>query len=292
MDIQHYVENFSTYLFRLGYAAISITTYKASLKRFLGFLHNGGIQTLQEVLPCHIQAYNEYLHGFVSNRSGLGVGGATIQKHITVVKTFAIYIGHTEQINIFNTSVDIVPSIVNTRKVISIEKVKLLYNETTDTVTGLKDSVILGLCYGCGLRYSEAIRVLMNHIDYQKRLLYVLPSKNYKSRYVPISNTVLKDFKNYELYSRKHLLIWKHKKPVNNKDAFIQGAYSNSSLNIRLKKLCSKAGIEDTVTLHVLRHSIATHLLQSGMNIEQIAKFLGHTTLRATQIYTHIAAQL
>jgi integrase/recombinase XerD len=292
MDMQHYIENFSTYLFRLGYVSNVIYAYKGSLKRFLTFINTLGIQHLTQILPCHIKAYNDYLHSFINKRNNLGLHSNTIMKHVSVVKTFANYIVLTEQINIFNTAVDIVPGIVTPRSVISIEHIKALYNQTAHSVIGFKDLAILGLCYGCGLRYSEAIRVLMNHIDYQKRLLYVLPSKNYKSRYIPISNTVLKDFKNYELYSRKHLLIWKHKKPVNNKDAFIQGAYSNSSLNIRLKKLCSKAGIEDTVTLHVLRHSIATHLLQSGMNIEQIAKFLGHTTLRATQIYTHIAAQL
>jgi site-specific recombinase XerD len=139
------------------------------------------------------------------------------------------------------------------------------------------------LYYGCGLRYREGIHLETNHIDYKKELLYVAPSKNYKSRFVPINKAVLNDFSAYENYARSHFKT--------RGNYFLSGSVSNSNLNNLLDKLCEAAGIETKLCLHSLRHSIATHLLQKQMPLEQIAKFLGHTTLRATEIYTRIVLE-
>ena len=77
-----------------------------------------------------------------------------------------------------------------------------------------------------------------------------------------------------------------------NGNYFLSGSTSNGTLNKILQNLCEKANVKSEICLHSLRHSIATHLLQKGMPIEQIAKFLGHRTIRATQIYTHIVENL
>jgi integrase/recombinase XerD len=180
--------------------------------------------------------------------------------------------------------VDVVPGIKQHKEILSQEQIKELYNQTDDSVLGLRDRALLGLYYGCGLRYGEGIRLELNHIDYKKELLYISPSKNYHSRYVPISQQVLKDFKDYENYSRNSF--------VTKGSYFLQGSRSNSALNRILQNLCEKANINKPINLHGLRHSIATHLLQQEMPLEQIAKFLGHNTIMATQIYTHIVEEI
>jgi integrase/recombinase XerD len=99
----------------------------------------------------------------------------------------------------------------------------------------------------------------------------------------------MKDFKEYQQHSRKYL-----EKQV--QEAFIIGSFGKpmkgTSMNTRLKILCERAGIEKQISLHGLRHSIATHLLQQGMPLEQISKFLGHTSLDSTQIYTRLLEEL
>jgi integrase/recombinase XerD len=282
--IETYSKNFNTYLFRLGYAESTIKHNSNDIKLFLKHLQEQEITALKQVEPKHIHAYNDYLHSLKSRLTNIGLNGKTIQSKINNVRLFSQFTEATEKIKIFTVEVDIIPSIKNHKEILSQEQIKELYNQTDDSVKGMRDRVILGLYYGCGLRYKEGLRVEMNHIDYKKELLFITPSKNYHSRYVPINNQVLKDFKDYESYSRNNFKL--------NGNCFLSGSTSNGTLNKLLQNLCEKAKINKQICLHSLRHSIATHLLQQEMPLEQIAKFLGHRTMRATQIYTHIVEEL
>jgi integrase/recombinase XerD len=282
--IEQYSKNFNTYLFRLGYAESTIKHNSNDIKLFLSHLQLLEITELKQVQPKHIIAYNEHLHTLKSKHTKAGLCGKTIQQKINVVKLFSQFLEATEKIKIFTTEVEIIKSIKQHKEILSQEQIKELYNQTDDSLKGIRDRVILGLYYGCGLRYKEGLRVELNHIDYKKELLFITPSKNYHSRYVPINNQVLKDFKDYESYARNSF--------TTKENHFLSGSTSNGTLNKLLQNLCDKAKINKQICLHSLRHSIATHLLQQEMPLEQIAKFLGHRTMRATQIYTHIVENL
>jgi integrase/recombinase XerD len=284
MDIEQYSKNFKTYLFRLGYAETTINHNANDVKRFLNYLKTLAITALKQVQPKHIISYNQHLHTLKSSHTKTGLNGKTIQTKINVVRLFSQFLEATEKIKIFTVEVDIIPSIKTHKEILSQTEIKSLYNQTDDSVLGMRDRAILGLYYGCGLRYKEGIKVELNHIDYKKELLFITPSKNYHSRYVPINNQVLKDFKDYESYARNSFAM--------NGNAFLSGSKSNGTLNKILQNLCEKANVKTEICLHSLRHSIATHLLQKEMPIEQIAQFLGHRTISATQIYTHIVENL
>jgi integrase/recombinase XerD len=284
MDIETYSKNFNTYLFRLGYAESTIRHNSNDIKVFLKHLQGQKITELKQVEPKHIINYNDYLHSLKSRLTNVGLNGKTIQSKINNVRLFSQFTEATEKIKIYSTKVEIIPSIKNHKEILSQTEIKSLYNQTDDSVKGMRDRVILGLYYGCGLRYKEGLRVEISHIDYKKELLFISPSKNYHSRYVPINDQVLKDFKDYESYARNSFAM--------NGNCFLSGSTSNGTLNKILQNLCEKANVKTEICLHSLRHSIATHLLQQEMPIEQIAKFLGHRTIRATQIYTHIVENL
>ena len=146
---------------------------------------------------------------------------------------------------------------------------------------------MLSLYYGCGLRRSEAVAVDVSDVLFRKRLLYVRKGKNYRERYVPMTSAIIADLRTY-LYEARPLLLGKYSSEallVSNQGRRIEA----QSLAIRLKQLLLIAGIDKPITLHSLRHSIATHLLQSGMKLQYISDFLGHQSLEATQLYTHIA---
>lgn len=284
LDIEQYVKNFKTYLSRLGYAESTIKHSSSDIGHFLFHLKNQNIQDLAEVEPEHIHRYNDYLHGLKSKQTKIGLNGKTIQSKINNVRLFSQFTESTQKIKIYHTKVEIVPGIKQHKEILSQGQIKQLYDQTDNSIKGIRERVILGLYYGCGLRYKEGITVETNHIDYKKELLYVVPSKNYHSRYIPINKQVLSDFKDFEQYARSSFM--------ERENYFLSGSVGNGALNKILQKLCKKTNINGQITLHGLRHSIATHLLQHEMPIEQIARFLGHNTLAATQIYTHIVEEL
>src|SRR5690606_32705812 len=119
-------------------------------------------------------------------------------------------------------------------------------------------------------------------IDFEKRTVFVKQGKGYKDRIVPMSKGVYDTLQDY-IYNFRNLQKLKHGR------LFL---HTTGTLNNNLKQLqsvCDNETLKNkNVTLHTLRHSIATHLLQNGMSIESIALFLGHASLESTQVYTHL----
>lgn len=198
---------------------------------------------------------------------------------------------------------------IGERNILNIGEVKKLYEATflpqrqNPIAMGQRDRAIIAIFYGCGLRRSEGKNLNITDIDLQKRLLFVRKGKGNKQRYVPVAAKHLTDIKDYlqegrEWFLYNHADSYNHAangKPYEKKKAaddiafFIsQNGNRMNEFYQRLEQMKLRAEITKSVTLHGLRHSIATHLLQSGMDIEEIAKFLGHASLASTQIYTHI----
>lgn len=284
-----YQSEFTKWLQRLGYAMTTITGYERQLQAFFEWLIQNHIHELSEVNTTTLEAYNKFLHQRKNRQKAGGLSSCYIQSHINVIRLLSKYLELTGEQKIFTGNLVVEQGATTERNVLTQSEIKQLYNATDETPNGLRDKAILSLYYGCGLRYSEGIRVEKKHIDYNKQLLYVVPSKNYRSRFIPINERIIKDLQDYEVYgkpyfekpySRYFLLNLKGNQP------------SSDLLGKRLKCLLNKSGITKYICLHGLRHSIATHLLQQGMPLEQISKFLGHRSLDSTQIYTRILEEL
>lgn len=167
-------------------------------------------------------------------------------------------------------------------------EIQRLYEATTDNVLGIRDRAMLAVYYGCGLRLNEGIHIHTGDILMDKKLLHVRKGKYYKERYVPIAEKNYEELKLYIDYARPQLL-----QEIKTTALFIDAnkgrAMHKQSLYLRIKRLVKIAKINKKVGAHTLRHSIATHLLQSGMKLERIKDFLGHDHLDSTQIYAHLA---
>jgi integrase/recombinase XerD len=174
----------------------------------------------------------------------------------------------------------------------SIEEIKQLQQAIPNTYVNFNFAerqtkqyelrLIFALCYGCALRRMEAYNLTANDIDFDRKVLFVQQGKNYKDRFVPLNDNVCSTLKDY-IYNFRNLLklphnrLFVHSLPILHKSLKeVQQATQNEE--IKSKRLY----------LHLLRHSMATHLLQNGMDIESISKFLGHSSLISTQVYTHI----
>ncbi len=161
--------------------------------------------------------------------------------------------------------------------VLSREEVRSLL----ESITNLKHKALLALIYAGGLRGSEAVRLRPEDIESDRMLIRVRGGKGRKDRYTLLSEYALSLLRDYwRLYRPKGWLFPGASEGKHLSERTVQKAFE------RAKK---KAGITKPATLHSLRHSFATHLLESGVDLRHIQELLGHKSLRTTQIYTHVA---
>ena len=145
----------------------------------------------------------------------------------------------------------------------------------------LKHRVMLSLIYSCGLRRSELLGLKPSDIDSKRNLIFIHQAKGKKDRIAPLSPKILSMLREYYMGYKPQTWLF---------EGYQKGRrYSEKSLQSVLKVAVYKAGIEKPVTLHWLRHSYATHLLESGTDLRYIQELLGHSSSKTTEIYTHVS---
>ncbi|MBK8954329.1 MAG: tyrosine-type recombinase/integrase [Saprospiraceae bacterium] len=158
---------------------------------------------------------------------------------------------------------------------LSREDITAMINETEN----LKHRTILALIYSCGLRISEAIKLRKREIDFDSRRIFIVAAKVKKDRYVSLSQKIQSLLTEYiNEYKCDYWLF----------EGQSGGQYSARSIQMMFHRQLEKAGVEAYATVHTLRHSFATHLQESGVDLRFIQKVLGHESIKTTEIYTHI----
>jgi integrase/recombinase XerD len=267
-----------------GYSASTVNSLPAHIKEFFHWLERANI-FIENLTPQILQGYFLYLKERPRQTRTGALSNNYLLKHLQALKRLSDYLRNTEQES-FDADIVITGDKRKIPEILSRAEIKQLYEVTEDSPMGLRDRAMLAVYYGCGLRRNEGISLDMGDILTVKNLLYVRKGKNYKERYVPMTAEVKEDIESYLLYGRPFLVKAEYE------EAFFLTERGErpegQSLHLRLKQLAEKAEIDKVVSLHKLRHTIATHLLESGMSLENIALFLGHESLESTQIYTHI----
>lgn len=144
----------------------------------------------------------------------------------------------------------------------------------------LKHRCMLQLIYGCGLRRGELLRLQHIDIDPNRKVLWVRGAKGQKDRMLPLSQRMLKLINDYrQAYPTQNWLFEGQKVGV---------PYDERSLQSVFKNACAKAGVQSKATLHWLRHSYATHLLEAGTDLRYIQVLLGHKSSKTTELYTWV----
>ena len=145
----------------------------------------------------------------------------------------------------------------------------------------LKHRIILTLAYSAGLRSQELIKLKIPDIDFERKTLHIRQSKYNKDRIVPLSDYMAKGLNKYLSVEHPHIWLFNGKEP--------NGRYSPKGLSWVMRSALKNTKIAKKVSLHSLRHSYATHLLEDGVNIVTIKELLGHATIQTTMIYLHVA---
>lgn len=295
------IENFEKWLRALGYAESTVKGSVAYIHDFFFYLNSSDsnrnkIKSLQAIQPNTLNQYYNHLQTRKNKRQQGGLSHNYISNNINALKRFSKYLQETGK-PFFEVSIKSNPETTNAKTILTQEEIQALYKACDNSALGIRDRAMLSIYYGCGLRRSEGIYLNTADVLLKDKRVYVRKGKNYKERYVPMTEAVKNDLENYIYVAREQLQSFK---PTKN-EAFllsmqVKRMHGNSLIN-RLQHLLIKAGIQKeacaepgrSIGLHTLRHSIATHLLQSGMTLEEVSRFLGHSSLESTQIYTHLA---
>ena len=149
------------------------------------------------------------------------------------------------------------------------------------SVTNVKHRSILMLAYSAGLRVGEVVKLKIEDIDVERKLIHVRAGKGRKDRYTILSDTALLTMAEYKCKYRPHGWLF----PGANPEKHITTRTAEAIFD----KACKNIKIKKNVSIHSLRHSFATHLLESGISIRYIQELLGHKSSKTTEIYTHVS---
>jgi site-specific recombinase XerD len=150
-----------------------------------------------------------------------------------------------------------------------------------DAPSNIKHKAILSTLYAGGLRRSEALNLKVSDIDSDRMMVRIDQGKGKKDRYVPLSTRLLELLRRYWMACRPAHWLFPGQRD--------SGPLGRNSINKTFHRAKAAAGIDKPATLHTLRHSYATHLLESGVNLRVIQRLLGHRSIKSTEIYTHVA---
>jgi len=284
----------------LGYCKESTDHMPAIIREFLHFLETNKINQINELKPKHYKSYFNHISSRSNLRRGGGLSNNYLNKHIQSLEKFYEFLIHKGTKGVPPVNLRQLKLEKRDITVLTEEEIKALYkateiesNHPKQESFNARDRAMLTVFYGCGLRRNEGVHLSVDDINFDRRILHVRKGKNYKERLVPFSKTSLQHLQEW-VYDHRPGLVKSQKEG----SLFIGRMGTpmlGGSLYTRLKLLqLNTENIElqqKNIGLHTLRHSIATHLLANGMELQKIQRFLGHSSLESTQIYTHLIEQ-
>lgn len=261
-QVEDYSKKLSDRLVLKGYSPKTISGYVAHLKRFLYHME----------LSWESSDVNRYLLYLLEEK---GCSHTYVNQAVNAIKH------HLKNEGLYRESEVIqiqrpkrekkLPKVLGKNEIIKIFQV-------TDN---LKHKTELMVGYSCGLRVSEVANLKLVDMDFDRKVIIIRQSKGRKDRLVPLSQTLEAQLKSYLSHYRPNLYVFENPERT--------GPTAERTLQQVFKVSCAKAGIRKEISFHSLRHSFATHLLESGVDLRYIQELLGHAHSKTTEIYTHVS---
>lgn len=293
-----FVLNYREWLDILGYAESTVYCLPNHLQEFFYYVEKQHIKKLTDVTPKTIKEYYKELKERANERRSGSLSKSYLNKHQQALKKFREYLQN-HNYNDFNIHLKWETNTTEEKlNILTQEEAKSLFRATecshSDSRFRLRDKAILTVLYSCGLRRNEAVHLDISDILFDKERVYVRKGKNYKERFVPINRRNAEILEDYIYEARPEFYQAKESEAlfINHHGTRMQGMSFANRLKVIVASTNNKTIVDKHITLHILRHSIATHLLQREVPLESIKTFLGHSSLESTQIYTHLLKTL
>ncbi len=306
-SFQYIEKSFREWLDILGYAESTVYNLPNHIRELLYHLEQNNINNISQLDNQIIKEHYNNVKQRSNDRKGGALSNGSLNKHLQALYKFTDYLRQSGRMVLPILNIDWEEDDTGEIETLTIQEIEQLYKATRAypknvrhakpqyffEAIALRDCAILTIFYGCGLRRNEGYHLRVDDINFDRQLLHVRKGKANKERFVPINKANLKYLQEY-VYDGRPILIRDKRESaffINERGKQLTA----QSIAIRLKILQQRTEDiilqEKNVRLHVLRHSIATHLLANGMPLENISRFLGHTSLESTQVYTHLIHQ-
>jgi integrase/recombinase XerD len=266
-DVRIKIEEFKGWMQQKRYSESTIKTYIEAIQTFLKYYH---LKNLSEINHTHLEEFN---------KDYILRNGYSFSFQNQLINGIKLFFSHTREHRFEIEKVERPRREHKLPNVLSKEEVAAILKAPAN----LKHKTMLSLIYACGLRRSELLNLKPGNIDSKRHVLVILNAKGKKDRIVPISDKVIEMLRQYYKANKPKVWLFEGQKPATQ--------YSEASLQKVLKKALDGSKIRKPATLHWLRHSYATHLLEGGTDLRFIQELLGHKSSKTTEIYTHVSAR-
>ena len=254
---------FQEHLLMKRYSQNTMRTYSVEFAQLLYLLKSFPVQ---ELSPERLRSYFLYCH------EKLKLSESEIHSRMNAIKFYFEQVLHRQKMFF---DIPRPKKKLHLPKILNKAEIKKIIAATENP----KHSLVLKVCYGMGLRVSEVVALKLSDIDGSEMLVRIEQGRGKKDRIAVLPQSLLPELREYYLSYRPKVYLFEGKEGE---------AYSVRSAQSVFKKAMEKAGIRKKVGIHGLRHSFATHLMETGTDIRFIQELLGHNSIKTTQIYTHV----
>ena len=291
MNKSSFISLYKEYVYHIDkvikYSQNTVSSYRRDLEAFSVFLEKKDIESSESIGEKTIRDFVSYLHR-------RGIKPKSIKRYLSSLRSFFNFLIKKNIIKKnFAENIRSPKSEKHLPEILQHEDINLLadsknkkegYYKNKDLL--IRDAAMFELFYSSGLRLSELSSIKFSNINFNEALLRVTGKGN-KTRIVPIGSKALEAIKSWNVVRKNYL-----KNPSDHLFIGLRGvALSSRNIQLRMNILAKASGVEQKLYPHKLRHTVATHLLESSGNIRAVQEFLGHENISTTQIYTHLDNQ-
>jgi integrase/recombinase XerC len=281
MSFESALAEFHTYLqSERRYSPHTLAAYHKDLKAFVDFGRERGLHSWTQMDDLHVRA-------FVASQHRRGLSGTSLQRQLSAVRSLFNFLCRHHRAE--NNPAQGVPAPKAPRRLpetLSVDQLEGLLAFAGNDDLACRDRAMLEMFYGCGLRLSELSGLDIGDLDWQQQTVSVM-GKGRKQRHVPFGNKAVTALKRWLPHRESQANVGERALFISRRGKRI----SNSTIQQSLKKRAQQQGEGLSLYPHMLRHSFASHLLESSHDLRAVQELLGHANLSTTQIYTHLDFQ-
>lgn len=278
-DSQQTLAAFFQYLeFEKRASEHTLNSYQRDIKQLSNYCSSKEIRQWKEIKPTDIRNH-------IAARHRKGISSKSLQRELSAIRSFYNYLLKKHLVD--NNPAQHIRAPKQIRKlpkVLDVDQMTGLLNSKPDSALEIRDLAIFELFYSSGLRLSELAALTIDDIDLSEQSLRVKKGKGGKQRDLPIGSKAISAISKWLAY-----------RPETTDSAVFTSnkgkRLGQRSIQLRLDRWCKKIGLPEHVHPHMLRHSFASHLLESSQDIRAVQELLGHSNISTTQIYTHLDFQ-
>lgn len=290
-DIAAEVLRHLEWLRQRSYSESTVYAREGRLGDFVAWCSERGVSSPQELTHTVLELYQKHI-ATKRKENGARLAAQTQADILTAVRVFCSWLVR-RRVILYNPAAELelprIPTRIPREILSPAEVEQVLAVPDVSTPTGLKDRALLETLYSTGIRRSELARLEIGDLDFDRGSLLVREGKNRKDRLIPIGDRALRWVAKYLADGRPQLVV-----PPDDSVLFLTARgkpYRPNGVSGLVTGLIAASGVGKKGSAHLLRHSMATAMLEGGADIRFIQEMLGHRSLRTTEIYTHVSVQ-